>query len=194
MTLEQEQKKIISKRSVITEEVTDADYDPELRSAQAMGALALLFGMLGLCLLPFGFIRFHPGSFTGRAFVDYLGTPLRATTSNALWMLSSAIAGSGLALILFIGGIGLIRLKWWGRALVLAWSVLTIIFGGAGAYFFYAPWLAPATRDQFAEVRGVIDSLVIFWGVGSGMLLALGFLAVLTRRNIATYFRARRTA
>lgn len=182
-----------AERMVVSDEVSEADYDPQLQTLQALGALALLLGTMGMVMLPFGLERFHAGAIAGDARVNFYAYHLESTSPSALFLFFSSLLGSGLSLALALGGWGCLRLHWWARPLMLVWAITSLILGAIGAVFCIR-WLLPPWRDQFPQVQGVIDMLAVLGGWGIGTALAAVMLYLLLQPHVRDFFAHKRLA
>lgn len=174
-------------RSVVPDEVDDADYDPELTTVRAISVLALFFSSLALAALPLAILRFHEGSITGHAHVSLFGNIQSSTSPEALWLFYGTLVWMGLCSILFVGSIGALRLFWWARPVLLFWASIALLMSLGGA-FIYFQWLLPPWRDHAAQVRGVIDSLATFGTWAGSFLLSVTMLIYLNRPHVRDYF------
>jgi hypothetical protein len=175
-------------KSVVQDQPTAADYEPEVRFFRALAAVGVVYGTAGMVLLPYGLLRFHQGAIPGDYRVNILEGPLQSPSAQAIWLFSSSLLGAGLAMTLMIGAIGGLRLKSWSQPVLRLWAIASIIVGAVGSYFFFR-WLLPPWRDQWAQVRGVDDSLVNLGGWIVGSLLAVAMLIVISRPRVRDALR-----
>jgi len=178
-----EEDEFSGERSVVPDDPSAADYEPAVRWFRSVAALALVYGTVGILLLPFGLLRFHQGAIPGDFEVNLFDEPGQSTSPEALWLFFSSLLGTGLAAHLFIGAIGGLRLKSWGLPVLRLWAIASIIIGGGGSYF-YLRWLLPPWREQLAQVRGVIDSLGSLGGWIIGSALAIAMLIVISQSRV----------
>jgi hypothetical protein len=174
-------------RSVVPDEVDDADYDPQLTTVRAISVLALFFSALALATIPFGLMRFHEGSITGHGHVSLYGNIQSSISPDGLWLFYGTLLWMGLSGILFIASIGCLRLFWWGRSLILFWAVSALALS-IGRAFIYFQWLLPPWRDDAAQARGVIDSLATFGTWAGSFLLSVTMLIYFNRSHVRSYF------
>ena len=175
-------------KSVVRQEPTAADYEPEVNIFRSLAALGVIYGSAGVIGVPLGILRFHQGAIAGDFRVAIFDESVRSMSADALWLLCSSLLGAGLALALMVGGIGAVRLKSWSFVVLRVWAIASVIVGVIGSFFFVR-WLLSPQRDMFSEARGVDDSLVNFLGWGIGTVLAIAMLVVIQRPSVREAFR-----
>lgn len=183
VAMSEEEDEFSGEKSVVRDEPTAADYEPAVNWYRALAALGVAFGTVGVFMLPFGLLRFHQGAIAGGFRVAIMDEPVQSTSIDAYWLLCSSLLGAGLALALMVGGIGGVCLKSWSIVVLRIWSVVSIIVGVMGSYF-YLRWLFSPARDQMSQVRGVDDVLVNFGGCFIGLCLAIAILSVIGRPQV----------
>lgn len=171
----------------IRHQPTLADHRPLVRVMRTVAVLGMIFGFAGMLSLPFGLNRLHPGSFAGDARVHFFSPLIERPTIDVLWMYLASASGAGLGFMLFAGSIAAISFKNIGRVILFLWAMGSLFLGLIGC-FFYFRWLFGASRSDYAQVRGVVDSLVNFGGWGVGSTLAIVMLYLLTRPEIKEAF------
>lgn len=132
---------------------------------------------MGLMCLPFSF-----GSWAA------FGWPVRHTRTGAIgvWVIASTFVGLGLSLLLLLSSFGAYRLRRWGRDGMLAWAIVSLVYGLAGVYF-WGRFLVPSMRSQYPAFRGPdMVSGLIAWAVGT--IYAALALFYLTRPRIKAVF------
>lgn len=174
-------------RHVVPQQPTLADYDPVIGVMRTVMVLGMVFGLAGMLSLPFGLNRLHPGSFAGDAKVHLFSPLIEHPTIDALWMYVASASGAGLGGMLFLGSVAAMNFKKAGRIALILWAISSLSLGLVGC-FFYFRWLFSPSRDQFAQVKGVVDSLVNFGGWGIGSTLAVVMLILLTRPRVKEAF------
>ncbi len=177
-------------QSVVPNEVDEADYADDVRTVQAWGAVLMVLGAAGLCLMPLGLVRFHEGAIPGDPRIAFYNGMVRSISFDAVWLLLSTLTACGLSLLLFVGGMACLRLQWWARPVLTLWAVMTLICVALGMYF-YVRWLLPPWRNTVPEVRGEVDMLVTFVGVGVATAAATVTLWLLNRRPVRDFFCSR---
>lgn len=169
--------------SVVPNEPAAGDYEPEVRFFRSVAALGVVYGTAGVMALPFGILRFHQGAIPGDYMVHLMDQPVPRVTLDGLWLVVSSLTGAGLALALMVGGIGGVQLRSWSAQVLKLWAIGSIIFGAAGSYFYFR-WILPPWREELAQIRGVVDSLVNLGGWMLGSALAVAMLIVLSRQSV----------
>ncbi len=172
---------------VVPQQPTLADYDPVIRVMRTVMVLGIIFGLAGMLSLPFGLNRLHPGSFAGDLRVKPYSPLIERLTIDALWMYVASASGAGLGGMLFVGSVAAMNFKKAGRITLILWAISSLGLGVIGC-FFYLRWLFSPSHDDFAQVRGVVDSLVNFGGWGIGSTFAVVMLILLTRPKIKEAF------
>jgi len=163
-----------AEKHAITKEDYETELDPPLRVMRSLAAIGVVFGTVAMVSLPFGLIRFHEGAITGDAMVSLFTLPVQSPSPQVLWLFFSSLLGAGLGLILLLGSIAALSFHHSARPILMLWAISSLIVGGCGSLFYFR-WLLPPWRDQWAQVRGVIDVLVNFggWAVGSSLAIAM---------------------
>lgn len=174
-------------RDSIAQRPTLADYDPQVRLMRTVAVLGMIFGLAGMLSLPLGLSRLHPGSFAGDVKVHHFSPLIEHPTHDAIWMYVASALGAGLGGMLFVGSVVSLSFKNAGRITLIMWASASLIVGSIG-FFFYIRWLLPPWRENLAQVRGVLDSLVNFGGWGIGSILAVVMLILLTRPKVKDAF------
>jgi hypothetical protein len=175
-------------RSVVPQEPTLADYDPLVRVMRTVAVLGMILGCAGVVSLPFGLLRLHQGSFAGDLRLHLFNPQIEDPSRQAMWMFFSSAVGTGLAAMLMLGSIAAMSFRPVARPILLLWAISSLTMGLGGSYF-YVRWLLPPWREESAQVRGVVDSLVNFGGWGIGTTLGVVMLYLLTRPRIKDAFR-----
>lgn len=151
--------------------------DAASSTVRTIAIMGILFGLLGLICLPLNF-----GMWAA------FGWPIRATHVGALgvWVWASTFAGLALSALLTFSSFGCFRFQRWGCGGLLLWSVLSLVYGAAGIYF-WGRFLVPSIRHQYSTFRGPdMVSGLIAWGVGT--IYAAFVLYYLTRPRIRAVF------
>jgi len=174
-------------QKVISREPDAGDYDPKLWFVRSFAALGIIIGMAGLAFMPFGLIIVHEGALRGDPRIHLFDVGVENPSINAIWLCVSSLCGIGLALLLLVGSVGALRLRRWSRPVLLLWAIASLALGAAGCAF-NLRWLLSSQREQFAQVRGVVDSLVSFGGWAIGSALAIAMLVVLSRPSVRAAF------
>lgn len=143
----------------------------------AIGGLAIALGIAGLCTLPFPLIA---------TYFDYIGEANAATDRGPIntWGLISTGAGCGLSSLAILGGLGCVRVRGWGRFLMLIYAAVSILLGVAGIYFhllIIQTANGPGGVPQFATRVSALAEWVA-WVVGT--VFALRVLWVMSRRDV----------
>ena len=117
-------------------------------SVTAFAVLNVLFGVLGLLYLPhtlFRLLAAGPGP----------GSPDREIAEGQMLMFGWGVAwsflGSGMAALLLLGGIGMLRLQRWSRLGALIYSVFAVVSGVIGLVLgavIFAPVVSEAARKS----------------------------------------------
>ena len=157
---------------------------------RSLAALGTVLGAVGAASLPFGLLRLHQGDLSGDLRGHVLDATVMHLTLNALWMFLASGAGAALAMLLLVGSIGALVYRRWARPTLLLWACASLVLGLISCAF-YPRWLFSGSRDHFAEVRGVVDSMVNFGGWALGTLLAVAMLSLLSRPAVRSAFAMR---
>ncbi len=182
-----EEDEYAAERGMVSPEPDVGDSDARPRVMRSLAAVGIVFGIAAAVLLPFGIIRLHQGNIFGDARVPIFDAPIRGTSLAALWMVLSSLTGAALGAVLLAGSIGAMSFRRWARPVLIAWALLSVVFGAAGIFFFGA-WLLPPWRSHLAQVRGVVDSLATLGGWAVGSALAIAMLCLLTRPRVRAAF------
>jgi len=170
-------------KSVITPEFPGAVGPGAVRFFRALCTVGVLYGAAAMVFLPYGVLRFHEGTITGDYRTSIWDGSTRSTSVDAQWLFAASVAGAGLGFLFMVGGLGGVRMRPWSIAVLRLWAISSILFACGGAYF-YLRWLLPPWRDNLAEARGVVDSLVSIGGWFDGFCLAVLMLVVTSRRDV----------
>lgn len=111
----------------------------------------------------------------------------------ATWTKVGSVLGLGACIVLFSAGVGLLRLKEWGRKLSLVYAVYGIVAGtigiGVNLLFLVRPMLEQSAQKQGPESAVMIGVAfgVIIGGI-AGLIYPILILAFMTRPKIRAVF------
>ena len=176
-----------AEKSVVPAPVDQTDAADSQRVMRTVAALGVVLGTWGLISLPFGLMRFHQGGIPGDPGRDIYDMSMRGISIDLVWLFISSLSGAGLAFLLLCGSVGALSFRPWSRPVLLLWAAGSLGLSAVGSTF-YLHWLLPPWRSHFAEVRGVVDSLVNFGGWGMGTLLAIVLLILLNSATVKSVF------
>src|SRR4051794_9947662 len=94
---------------------------------RALGSVGLAFGALGIICAPFAGMKLI-GSSNDTNFL--LRSP------DGPWLLTTAVLSAVLSVLLVIASSGCLRLRAWGRRVMLVYAVAALVFGVGAGYFY----------------------------------------------------------
>lgn len=151
--------------------------------ASVVAIICILFGLFGMCGSPASLSIYFIDTGVPNPVVDIV----KSNQIMFIYLVSVGIMGFFLALIEFVGGIGLWMMKPWGRTAIMFFSVCTLLFGVLGmimnAIFLIPPLMA---LGDPAAIGGAVGGIV---GGCVGMIFPIGFLFVLTRPEVAQAYQ-----
>ena len=151
--------------------------DRNSSGVRALGVIGVVFAVTAIVMLPF----------TLGDYIDY-GWPISGgkTAPIEMWNLFSTFVGLGLAILMLLASFGCYRFEEWGRRGMILWSVLSLIYGVAGVYF-YGRWLVPWFRGEYARNPAASPfAPLVCWIVGT--IMAACTLPYLRRTAIRAVF------
>jgi hypothetical protein len=145
---------------------------------RAIASVGLVIGILGLACAPFPPMRMVVGSAEQ--------TNLFIQSPHGVWLIVTAVGGTLLSILLIVASVGCLKLRAWGRLLMILYAVGSLALGIGGSYF-YLCWLG-FFGDVPAAQRGVI-AFIALMGWILGVLYALWALYGMTRPHAKEAFR-----
>lgn len=124
-------------------------YDPHLvdessatTGYRVLGAAGVLLAMFALVSIPFAILPFYRVAWTVQ--------PLEQSHLN-VWMLFSALAGTGLSILLLAAATGCLSLRPWSRKGLILYAILSLILSAFNLVF-YRHYLLPGPHVTAQEV------------------------------------------
>ena len=161
-------------------------------------AAVTTFGILNIFFAVFGVVGLA-ASMAMLAMPETTANPvvqiMRNNPAFATWMKISVPLGAVACIVLLAAGIGLLRMKEWGRKLSLAYAVYAIIAGLAGTLvtfiFVIRPLLEKAQTTQGPEAAGAVGG-AIGGSVGGcfSLIYPVLLLIFMTRPKLVAAFRS----
>ena len=156
--------------------------------------LNIIFSVMGLIGLVFSIVVL----FAGPSFMtgpDPVGDLLRQSGLYALFFYSALLFGAIFNVLLFISGIGLLKMSSRARQLAIAYAIYAIVAGLIGTavnYFvIFAPMMEQANQgqgpQQFAAMAGIVGGLI---GALIGMIFPVAILIYFNRPKVKQAFQA----
>ena len=160
-------------------------------SVTVFGVLNLVFGALGLFGMLFTIIIFILPLPTANNPVLEI---MRNSPGYALWMKMAIPLGFLAAGVSIAAGIGLLKLKNWGRALSIGYAIYSIgavLLGSALNYFFIMqPLMEQASQKSGPEAAGLIGAAIGgTFGSCFGMIYPVLLLIFMFRPKVVAAFR-----
>ena len=111
----------------------------------ALGVLAIVIGSLGIiaygCGGTFGLLTqsamYRAMKSTGAGTADIFDAQAQVTTKYMPFTIANGVILSGLAILILIAGVGMLRRRTWSRRCALTWAVLRIVYAVPAAYLSY---------------------------------------------------------
>jgi hypothetical protein len=144
---------------------------------RALGIVGLVLGTLGVVSSPFAALRFVGDGRISNLFLH-----------DSLWrgMLVSSIASTALSVLLVIAATGCLKLRPWGRRMMIVYSIGSLILGIGGAYF-YLKWMGLVGGTPRGQ--GGVDTWIQLTGWLLSMPYAVWALYMMTRPHAREVFR-----
>ena len=131
-------------------------------SSIVFGILNIGWALLGILGLVLGIITLNQPN-------NPMAPLMRGSSATALWLKGSMPLGILMALVLLLSGIGLLRLKPWGRSLALFYGVAEIGLGVIGLIFHFG-MIVPGLLAQLPMANAPEVAMGIMGGVVGGTL------------------------
>lgn len=161
-------------------------------SLTVLGILNIGFGVLGILG-----IATTIGMLSSESYADNPALKvMRDSPGYMTWLKLTVPLGIVSSLVLVAAGIGLLKVKSWGRIMSIAHAIYSIGFGIAGIVVNYLylmrPLFAAAQRQQGPEAAGAIGG-AIGASVGGcfGLIYPVVLLVFMTRPGVIAAFRPR---
>ena len=111
------------------------------------GILNIVFAALALSCMPFTLLFLLMPERLGIFGVAMLEVREGAPAYHA-WLVASNVLGILAAVVLLFAGIGLLKMKSWGRSVSIGYAIFDMLRSGAGLVFTYAYVVAPVMREE----------------------------------------------
>ena len=134
-------------------------------SVTVFGVLNLVFGALGLCGTAFSFAMFFVAQ--DLAMPNPAMDLMRENKGYMLFMQVSVALGFVASVVLVAAGIGLLKVKPWGRQLSIGYGIYAILSGTVGSIFNYFIVVRPMVngigaqgQDEAVAIGGAIGGII----------------------------------
>jgi hypothetical protein len=166
--------------------------DPRPTVVTVFGILNIVFGSFGLLCTPFGLLSLYlpqPAGAPPNPVFDLMKDPTYRTIL-LVFMVIGVIAGG----VLLAAGIGLMRLKPWGRTLSIGYgcyAIVSVVLGVIYNYFYlWKPMLAAAGQANNPQAIG--GTMGVYAGIASsflGLIYPTLLIIFMTRPRVVEAFR-----
>ena len=160
-------------------------------SVTVFGVLNIVFGALGFFAVIFTVITFMvPLSSTNSPVVEIM----RNSPGYAIWMKLAIPLGFLAAGVSIAAGVGLLKLKSWGRTLSIGYAIYSIVACLLGAVlnyiFIMQPLMERASQESGPEAAALIGGAIGgTFGSCFGMIYPVLLLIFMLRLNVVAAFR-----